>query len=1196
MTGTARLLLARGARVAERALVTEIEALTAEAIGEAGEPAADALALPVRVLVPSHSLRLHLATELVRRRGRAVAGVHVQTLFGAALEVLERSGEAPPRGRLLFDVLARRLAREEDELAVSLEPLADGYAAVAGTVRDLLDAGFTPEHEGAAHEALAADGPAVASRAEVRRARALVRVTAHLSRGAEALGVGRSSTLLALAAEKVAADPRRALPSRAVLVHGFADATGVALDLLEAILRHPRGTLVLDHPPDPTGAAAEGEEPADGEARFTARLRERLSAVLEPVVEVPEEPAEETEAASPPGRTCGRPRGLATFAAGTAEAEAREVAVRVRLLLDRGERPEGIGIAVRDLDLYRLPLRRHLTALGVPFSGIGAVGSLAPPGRYARALLDLMARGGDLPADRWLDASESLAGAPLPPRLRVDLRLAFFALGAGRVRDIAALEVDRYLRGGSYALPVRQGLRPGASPSAGSEKDADDDPDSDDAREAATGAAAPKRRVDGRHLRAAVAAASSLLSRLEEWPHEADSADHFRRLTRLLREDLGWSRRRPPAAGDGDGGPSTTAAPAPAAVLDALDQAAAEIPPRLVLRSDELRVLLARALDRSGWSPIGGAGGGVQLLGVLEARARTFDHLFVAGLSRGVFPRVIRPDPLLPDELRRILSRVLPDVPIKQRGFSEERYLFAQLLSASPHVILSWPVEGTDGRPLPPSPLVERLLAVTGERWRPARAPALWASGGGWTPRDATGTAPAAASDPRPAVRPAREHAVLAALHAPRQSFAAVLPSAVAEARQELITPRLELETGRVAAARLAVLAELDPDLSTREGRLVRRRLGPYFGFVGGLAGAPADDPRRRDLFVTVLERIAACPWQVFLERLLRVEPTPDPVQSLPDIDPLLLGNAVHRVLERLVVDALGEPPESLETARDRQPVEVPWPETDELVRLLREVTADLVVEDGVALRGMARALAARALPVLDGAAKLDWGHGPLVACGAEVRGEIELPDADGSVRRLGFKADRADPATGGLLLTDYKTGRPISDKKQERTRRQHFLRDVAAGKRLQAVAYALAAGVAAGRYAYLKPDLEHREFTASADDGELVEAFEAAVAAAFADWDAGAFFPRVVDPDGRREPIGCSYCAVAEACLRGDSGARGRLAGWTARHAVSGTIAAESADGRDEAEEDEIETVPTGTAEAALLGVWDLPRTGSRR
>jgi inactivated superfamily I helicase len=75
----------------------------------------------------------------------------------------------------------------------------------------------------------------------------------------------------------------------------------------------------------------------------------------------------------------------------------------------------------------------------------------------------------------------------------------------------------------------------------------------------------------------------------------------------------------------------------------------------------------------------------VQVLRVVDARGRTFEHLFVMGLNRDLFPRGISEDPLLPDAIRAALERdVLPDIPIKRRGFDEERYLFAGLLSASP--------------------------------------------------------------------------------------------------------------------------------------------------------------------------------------------------------------------------------------------------------------------------------------------------------------------------------------------------------------------------------------------------------------------------------------------------------------------------------------------------------------------------------
>src|SRR5262249_25522554 len=130
------------------------------------------LALPVRVVVPSRSLREHVAAVLAARRGRGVAGVVVQTLFGVACEVLARAGEAPPKGGLLFDLFAQRFARLERSLSRPLDGLVDGYGAVAGAVRDLLDAGLTAAHADAAEEALAA-GPRAAPRGAVDRARAL---------------------------------------------------------------------------------------------------------------------------------------------------------------------------------------------------------------------------------------------------------------------------------------------------------------------------------------------------------------------------------------------------------------------------------------------------------------------------------------------------------------------------------------------------------------------------------------------------------------------------------------------------------------------------------------------------------------------------------------------------------------------------------------------------------------------------------------------------------------------------------------------------------------------------------------------------------------------------------------------------------------------------------------------------------------
>ena len=401
-------------------------------------------------------------------------------------------------------------------------------------------------------------------------------------------------------------------------------------------------------------------------------------------------------------------------------------------------------------------------------------------------------------------------------------------------------------------------------------------------------------------------------------------------------------------------------------------------------------------------------------------------------------------------------------------------------------------------------------------------------------------------------MRPAWEHSTLAALHGSRSDFAAVLPAALAEPEPEIgAAPPLA-----TARARLAALSELDPDLRTPEGRATDRRLGPWFGFVGAL-GAPETfdgprtaelDPRRRELAITHLERLDGCPWQFFLSRLLAIEPTPDPLQALPGLDARLLGNLIHAVLDRLA---------------QREGDSAEWPSVEEIEPILREEAARMVAVEGIALSGLGRALAERARPYL-AAAREPWDN-ELIR--TEVKGSVEVADpSTGGPRTLAFRADREDRLPEGApLFTDWKTGRPLSIKKKPENRRAELIGKIASGALLQAVAYRRSAGPGAiGRYYYLKPEAEVREFAVE-EDPEIDAAFDRAVSAGLAAHTAGSFFPRLVDPAGQKQPRRCDYCEVAEACLRGDSGARRRLFEWSARG------------------------VAENATDRALLGVWKL-------
>ena len=1265
------MVVCHGPRAAEARLLAWLDALAAEARRDPSR-----LALPVRVVVPSRSLRRHVAARLVRPRAAppasagahraAMAGVTVQTLFGLAGEILERAGVPAPRGALLFETLVERAARGDDGLRRELGDLVDGFLAVAPAVADLLDAGLEPVHAEALDEALASDGPRAAGRAATERARAVVRAAAQTEVWLRELGLERRSGWLRQAAEALrTAAPEQVLPARAVLLHGFVAASGVAADLLSALLRQHGATLLLDRPPVP--AAEQGSE-----AAATARLAERAAsaAALAPAIPetrevpgMPEAPRETgtpgthaTAPGPPPPDAAPRRETLEAFTAAGAEAEAREVARRLQRLLHGAgaraamagatgaagaaggagaagaasggdARPEGLAVVARDLAPYRFALRRHLRRLGVPFSGVGERGGLLPAGRRAWAALDLLRWGPEAPADRWLDACEWLR-----PELRVDLRLALRALGAARLRDVAALREQTFDAG--VALPVRQGLtRTAAAPRAAREATPSEGGSATGAAEAGaeTGvaagasrdlelaAASPRqgpaaeplaeddgegrevarsRRISGHRLRQGVLAATRVHDRLLAWPRQAAAAVQMEWLHDLLGE-LGLDRdpAQPLAA--------------------ALSELQREVPGTLALGREELRLLLARALGESGRCPLGGEGGGVQILSVSEARGRTFDHLFLLGLNRDVFPRPWREDPLLPDDVRQVMQRLLPDLPLAREGLDDERHAFAQLLSAAPAVTLSWRTADDDGKPLSASPLVEPLLqpgesapgaaraapggTCGGPMLTPGPAPALYPSR--QPPSGGDLAAPAAAAGD---ARPADEHAVIAALHGSRHELGQVLPLAVGQVREELGRPLLDLDPAAVAAARLRVLEELDPDPRTAAGRAAAARLGPFFGFVGPSSSRGGG----HQLYLTHLEALAACPWQLFLGRLLRIERPADPLGELPGADPLRLGNLVHRALDRIVKGALaaaagtGEKPgQGAAGALSRQaagahgagapqagstragapavappPVPVRWPDPEELEPLLMEVAAEVLAEEGLVLPGLAQALARHARPFVDVAGEVDWpSPGAAVpVCASEIDGELllELPGgAAGERRRLRFRADRADLVDGRLQLTDYKTGRQLSDARDAGRRRLQLLAEIRAGKRLQAVAYGIAGGPRArGRYLFLRPELASaaREVAVEAGDREARAAFSAAVRAVLDAWDAGSFFPRLVDPSGRREPSRCALCTVAEACLRGDPGARRRLHTWALRARAGAP--------------------PEHRAEAAMLAAWDLP------
>jgi ATP-dependent helicase/nuclease subunit B len=108
------------------------------------------------------------------------------------------------------------------------------------------------------------------------------------------------------------------------------------------------------------------------------------------------------------------------------------------------------------------------------------------------------------------------------------------------------------------------------------------------------------------------------------------------------------------------------------------------------------------------------AGVRVRILGPLEARLTSGDRVVLAGLNEGVWPPETRSDAWLSRPMRLALGLDLPE-----RRIGLSAHDFVQMLGA-PEVILTRAAKRA-GAPTVASRFVQRLAAVTGERWQAAR-------------------------------------------------------------------------------------------------------------------------------------------------------------------------------------------------------------------------------------------------------------------------------------------------------------------------------------------------------------------------------------------------------------------------------------------------------------------------------------------
>jgi len=434
---------------------------------------------------------------------------------------------------------------------------------------------------------------------------------------------------------------------------------------------------------------------------------------------------------------------------------------------------------------------------------------------------------------------------------------------------------------------------------------------------------------------------------------------------------------------------------------------------------DELRALIAGVLVERGPS----RAGQVLVTTVTDARGLPHRHVFIPGLSEGIFPPALAEDPLYLDTERRALSAAGVRLETAAERAADEG-LFLQLIGqASQTLTLSRPTV-QDGAPWIASHLwraVAQTLADADEIVQACRVPLNAVAG----PDEAASLAEAAL---------AAANGLSAPTLAPNSA-----------ALYNWLRAAQPAFWGRINRARQAELSRMSRRPHDRySGRLRDPRL---------IAHAAAAVGPGRVWSASQFNDLGACGFRFFAKRLLRLEALEEPEDAL---DAAVLGTINHAVLEAAYREigqrGLDIAPENLDAALaalhaaagpllDAAPqtyrftADARWEQ--ERAALLRRLEA-LVRQDfsdSSPVRAVSAAL--RRPYLLEMALAAD---NRLAAVSVEIDGALEDLCVAGYI-------DRMDAVDDGVIVIDYKTGSktiPVSEMR--------------AGRNFQMMVYLLAA------------------------------------------------------------------------------------------------------------------------------------------
>ncbi|MBI5244874.1 MAG: PD-(D/E)XK nuclease family protein [Elusimicrobia bacterium] len=777
----------------------------------------------VAIVAPSRRMAERLARLSAGDRPRLA--VHFHTFFSLASEIVREAGGAEPSlitDPMFFDRLVDSL--------LGSDPRPRGLASsYRSTLKDLIDAGVEPRAAELVQEGLLKD------KEEAEHLSGLLGLLARCEARLKALGVMSSAGLTRRAAE-LASSSLELSRYKALLYYGFYDLTGLQADFFEAVAREFPVTVFFPY---------EKGHPAFAFADrfFETRLHQGGAA---------------PRSVEPEGGGPRHPRAaLRIFNASGESDEAWRAAKEIlRLVEEEGFAYSDIGVVARTLEPYRSALVEAFRSSAVPFHTSAAEPLLRrPAARAAQTLLTLGRR--DFPAL----AVEDLLSSP------------FFRRGPSSSFPHARALIRR--------LRIHRGwLRWEGRLAPLARRDFELKPEL--RAEGRPGSLVPKEE------------SAALWDLLKRWKRDLEPGGR-RTWSKWVEHALGFIERYLDGGGDvsnfpNDVGsirpnlrtkhrkyvglvrPEPTSSGCSGRRSEDLDEAFAALRGEIeALRRFDLfgeEVAFGDFLDaaqerlsRASVPVCQGPNLGVRVLDAMEARGESFKALFLIGLKQGLFPRIVREDPLLRDVSRKALR----DnggywIAAKQEGYDEERLLFRLLVSsARERLYLSYPRSDEEGRAQVPSIYLFDLCREAG----------LELSGG-------TGSE-----------------------HVPRQP----LQRLASEGLSRYLSPR---EASIAAALSGGDPSGLHEALGWDAGRLksLRGRAEELnrFGEPGpmdGMIGKPSEflaRLRKSGVSPTALQTLASCPFQFFAAYVLGLDEPLEPSEA-GEIDARLKGSLYHAAL-----------------------------------------------------------------------------------------------------------------------------------------------------------------------------------------------------------------------------------------------------------------------------------------------------------